>query len=319
MLKRLLPLLLLASALRADEPMDVLALKGKEHAVERLVAIQRMARPGDPLSARALAAAYARLEADPQSGFSPEEKVAMLQAMGSAREGAAGPCACRALSDASRDVRRAALQALWDLRHPQAVPDLVSFLEAAGRNSLPSAPREDRVLGQEDLAMCRKASALLEILANGSQHFDPLSGDAERQIAVTRWRKWWEDNRAQARADWQKKGFAEAGVQVQLPLDAGGVPALVEALSEAKPAWVRENALELLSSLPPPAPAAKVDQPACAALAKGLASSDAAVQRGSASALFRVLAAGGHGALPDPSGKGLVDGMRDWWAKHGGG
>ena len=301
-----------AGALHAEEPLAVLAQPGKEQAAARLSAIRKVTLSQDPLAVRALAAAYARLEADPQSGFSPLEKIAILQALETHRERGAGPCACKALTDPSREVRRAALSALRQVRDSQAVPGLVSLIEQAGS--------EDRVRAHEDLAIAQEASDLLEVLANRSLHYAALSGSGERQIAVTRWRQWWEANRQLPRSTWQIQGFHDEHLTVTLPLEAAGIPPLLEALADARPAWIRENAQELLAAIPtPPASPAggRIDQPACAALAKGLAHADPGVQRRAASLLHHILSAGGHGDLPSPSDRDFPEGMQTWWTAHG--
>ncbi len=284
-----------ASVLHAEEPLAVLAQTGKEQAAARLSAIRKVTLSQDPLAVRALAAAYARLEADPQSGFSPLEKIAILQALETHRERAAGPCACKALTDPSREVRRAAVSALRQVRDPQAVPVLVGLLDQAGS--------ENPARAHEDLAVAQEASDLLEILTNRSLHYNALSGSGERQIAVTRWRQWWEANRQSSRTAWQVQGFQEEHLAVTLPLDAAGVPPLLEALADTRPAWIRENAQELLAPIPtPPVPPSggRIDQPACAALAKGLAHDKPGVPRRAAAPLPHLLAAGGPGGPPAP-------------------
>lgn len=301
--------LLTAATTRADEPLAALALKGKEHAAARLVAIRAAAAAQDPLAARALAAAFARLEADPESGFSAAEKVVILQALADHREPAGAPCACRALRDPSREVRRAALHLLETLRDPQAVPGLIVLLEEMEAGQA--------IHAAADLAVARQASDLLEILANHSLHFLALSGSGERQIAVTRWRQWWEAHKGEPRSRWQADGFKEHNVETAVPADAASVPALIEALAPAKPAWIRENAWELLAALPC-APPGGTQAAAAAALAKGLDHADADVRARVASALFRALAAAGHADLPAPAGKDLPTALKAWWGSHGG-
>lgn len=307
-----LALALGAGVLHAEEPLAVLASPGKDLAAARLSAIRKVTLSQDPLAVRALAAAYARLEADPQGGFSPPEKIAILQALQMHREPAAGPCACKALTDPSREVRRAALSALRQVRDTQAVPGLVGLLDQAGS--------EDRARAHEDLAIAQEASDLLEILANRSLHYAALASPGERQIAVTRWRQWWEANRKLPRSAWQVQGFHDERLTATLPLEAASVGPLLEALADARSAWIRENAQELLAAIPtPPVPPAgsRIDQPACAALAKGLAHADPGVQRRSASLLHHILSAGGLGDLPSPSDKEFPAAMQAWWTAHG--
>jgi HEAT repeat protein len=312
---RVLTVLALAAgtgASHAEEPLAVLAQPGKEQASARLSAIRKVTLSQDPLAVRALAAAYARLEADPQSSFSPLEKIAILQALETHRERAAGPCACKALTDPSREVRRAALSALRQVRDAQAAPVLITLLDQAGSEAPARA--------HEDLAIAQEASDLLEILANRSLHYAALASPGERQIAVTRWRQWWEANLQMPRSAWQVQGFHDERLTVTLPLEAAGVGPLLEALADARPAWIRENAQELLATIPtPPVPAAggRIDQPACAALAKGLAHADPGVQRRSASLLHHILSAGGLGDLPSPSDKDFPAAMQAWWTAHG--
>ncbi len=333
--------LLPAACLLAEEapstPPPALSARGADRSVERLVEIHRLAGRGDSASVRALAAAYARLQDDP--GFSEAERVAVLQALAAAREPAGGPLACRALEDASRPVRAAALQLIRDLRHAPAVPALVDLMAKAGTEPL---------FREEDLGLAQRASDLLETLANHAEHYEALSTRPEQQVAVARWREWWGTHQGQTRLDWQRQGFEESGVKVSLPLDPAGVAVLVEALPDTQPAWIRENALELLSTLPTPAVPEKKDgrvsQPACEALAKGLSHADEKVQMRSALALYRVLAAGAHADLPsrddrfDALGKALssapfkdaaeasraakgagefVREMKSWWGAHG--
>ena len=136
-------------------------------------------------------------------------------------------------------------------------------------------------------------------------------------------------------------------MKVVLPLDPAGVPAMLEALAGTHPVWVRENALELLSSLPTPPLAEKKDDrisdPGCMALAKGLSHADEKVQMRVALALYRVLASGAHPGLParddrfEALGKLLAEAFKDagdrsraekgaadfvhemqvWWSTHG--
>ncbi len=312
---RCLTILALAAGtgvLHAEEPLAVLAQSGKDQAAARLSAIRKVVLSQDPLAVRALAAAYARLEADPQSGFSPLEKVAILQALETHRERAAGPCACKAMTDPSREVRRAALSALRQVRDAQAVPGLIGLLDQAGS--------EDPARAHEDLAIAQEASDLLEILANRSLHYTALASPGERQIAVTRWRQWWEANLRFPRSTWQVQGFRDENLTATLPLEAAGVPPLLEALADARPAWIRENAQELLAAIPtPPIPPAgsRIEQPACAALAKGLAHADPGVRRRAASLLHHILSAGGHGDLPSPSERDFPAAMQAWWTAHG--
>lgn len=290
-----------ASALRAgraDEAATSALQPGADRAVERLLELRRLAGEGTPAGRRCLAAAWARLSADPASGFSDPEKVAILRGASGAPE--SGPCICRALADPSREVRLEALQALRRLPHAAAVPALLDLLTEAASGS-------DRAHLRDDAAIAREANELLEIVTNRSDYFDVLASAGEQQIAVTRWRQWWEDNRGRARPEWQQEGFRTEKVDVtlrivsepvvQVAVDAASVPALVECLADAKPQWIRENALELLSALPVP-PSRFRDQPACAALARGIDHAEAAVRWRSAKALHAALSAGGHRGLP---------------------
>ncbi len=302
-----LSLCALAFPALGEEPLSVLTKPGKEASVDRLVAIRQVAGMHDPLVARALAAAYARLEADP--GFSEAEKVAILQALASYRDPFAGPCACRALADPSRSVRRAALQSLREVRCAQAVPCLIELMSSAGA---------DQTHLDDDRALAQRASDLLEILANCSQHFEVLSTPVERRIAVTRWRQWWEAHRDLPRSAWQQEGFQGEKISVSVcrdPMKAEDASALLEALSDARSPWIRENAQELLSGIPPPPAGAKLDQPACAALAKGLDHADEAVRRRAAEVLYRVLSRGGHAGLPAPA-QDLASRLKAWWGAH---
>ncbi len=333
----LLALLPVLGALAEDAAAPALTARGKDRSVERLVEIRGLADAGDGASVRALAAVYALLQDDP--GFSETERVAVLQALAVAREPAAGPLACRALGDASRKVRASALQVIRAQDHAQAAPALLDLMSLAGT---------DPKYAEEDLALAQRASDLLEALTNHAEHYEALSSRPEQQVAVARWRGWWQSHQNQSRLDWQRQGFEEAGVKVALPLDAAGVPALIEALADAHPVWVRGNAQELLSALAtPPVPDKKdgrISQPACVALAKGLSHAEEKVQARASLALYRVLAAGAHPDLPerkdrfDALGSYLsgvassdagdatrtarlaaefVRDMKVWWAAHG--
>lgn len=297
----LLPLMAVSPVL-GGEDLAPLGLKGPEHAVDRLVAIRRVALSMDPLDLRALAAAYVRLESDPASGFSEAEKVAILSAIRDLPE--SGPCACRALADPSRAVLQQALRCVEALRHAPAAPGLISLMEGVGR---------DRSSVREDLALAQQASRVLEILANTSRHFDALSGQAERQIALTRWRQWWEESRGLSRADWVLQGFRAEGIEV--PLAQGGVPRavpesvepLLQALADARPAWIRENAMDLLSRAP---------RSCWAALAKGLSQDDRTVCGRAAEAFLKSLAAAGQPDLPDADQANLPESLKAWWGAH---
>ena len=301
--RSLLLSLLLAPALAGEDLSDLFAsLKGAENSVTRLVVIRKAARSLDPLDRRPLAAAYARLEADPASGFSEAEKTAILSAIRDLPE--AGPCACRGLTDPSRAVRMEALRCVEARRHGPAVPDLIALLDGVG---------QDRSFAREDLALAQRAGQVLEILANRSEHFDALSRQAERQVVLTRWRRWWEANQARPRSEWVRQGFQDEGIEVVLA--PGGSPQatpesvepLLGALAEDRPAWIRENAEDLLSH------ASRTCWPA---LAKGLSHEDEAVRLRLAKTFRAALAAAGQPDLPDPAQGGLAESLKAWWGGH---
>jgi len=125
---------------------------------------------------------------------------------GAKRDVKAVPEIIASLSDADRRIRRAAADALGEIRSRKAVPSLMELIEkhpdpatlAAVCRALAkigdrkATPRLIGLLEHEKVGVRTEAATALRFLTRTMQGYDAKAGLEKRRAAVLKWRKWWE-------------------------------------------------------------------------------------------------------------------------------
>jgi HEAT repeat protein len=179
-----------------------------EEAVEGIV--RRLSEPS-PRVRRTLLDLLSKIVVDPDFGNDVEGWRRWYSVWHAGRRRLAGrvPALLEALGDEDRRVRVAAARALGEIGSRDAVDPLVRLLPLPGDRTLltevvralakigdtRAAPALIDLLGSPLAEARQEAVTALRYLTHRTMGFDPRGEAEEREAAVERWRRWWENQR----------------------------------------------------------------------------------------------------------------------------